>query len=271
VSLEAPAPATVAQRWRERRDSYRPAGEPIRAESYGVEVVEEREARRFVEAHHYSGSFPAARLSVGLFRVGVGLVGAAVFAVPTNYASARMRLGIAGAEAVALSRFVLLDNVEANGETWFLARAFAALRSELSEVRGVLSYADPMARSRADGSTVKPGHVGTIYQAANARYLGRTKPERIILTADGRSISPRTLSKLRNDERGAGYAYRQLVEAGAPERRAFEDGRAYVARALESNSLRTLRHPGQHVYTWATARDLALPNGLPYPKKELVA
>lgn len=49
------------QRWRGRRDHYRPAGERFDPAAFGVEVIPERDARAFVVAHHYSGSYPAAR------------------------------------------------------------------------------------------------------------------------------------------------------------------------------------------------------------------
>jgi hypothetical protein len=40
--------ATTCQRWRERRDSYRPKGEPIDPSKYGVEVLDEPTAKAFV-------------------------------------------------------------------------------------------------------------------------------------------------------------------------------------------------------------------------------
>lgn len=267
MTSDAPAAPAAVQRWTERRDAYRPAGEPIDARRYGVEIVEERDARPFVERHHYSASFPAARLSVGLFRAGEGLVGTAVFAVPTSNAIAQRRAGVAAAAAVVLGRFVLRDDVEANGETWFLARAFRELRQALPEVQAVVSYSDPLARSTAAGAVVMPGHVGTIYQAFNATYLGRTRPERLVLRQDGRSVAARTLSKLRNDERGAEGAYRQLVQAGAPRRVLGESGPAYVERALACGAFRALRHPGQHVYGWALDPGVALARVGPYPKR----
>ena len=49
------------QRWRERRDSYRPAGEVIDPRRFEVAPIpDDTTARAFVEAHHYSASYPAA-------------------------------------------------------------------------------------------------------------------------------------------------------------------------------------------------------------------
>jgi len=43
-----------SQRWRERRESYRPAGEPISPRLYEVaELAGDREAKEFILAHHY--------------------------------------------------------------------------------------------------------------------------------------------------------------------------------------------------------------------------
>lgn len=62
----------VAQRWNDRRDSYRPAGEPIRTAAFEVaELPDDTTARGFVERHHYSASYPAARWRFGIFERGV--------------------------------------------------------------------------------------------------------------------------------------------------------------------------------------------------------
>lgn len=262
----------LAQRWRGRRDSYRPAAEPIDPRRYGVEVIRRSEARAFVERHHYSGSYPAARCAVALYRArafnAAELVGVAVFSVATNPASIRRHTGVDPAAGVELGRFILLDDVPGNGETWFLARAFRALRAEKPEVRAVLSYSDPVPRMTVAGEVVKPGHIGVIYQAHNGRYVGRGGARTIFLDASGRVVSGRALSKLRCETRGQAYAEKVLLEAGAPARRPGEDGRAYVRRALAEGPFRALWHPGNHAYVWPldrAAEAVAAP-ALPYPK-----
>ena len=117
----------VCQRWTQHRASYRPAGEPIRTADFDVERMPgDREAKAFVVEHHYSGSYPAARERFGLFRAGE-LAGVAVFSVPAQPKA----LDILPGDAVGkleLGRFVLLDQVPANGESWFIARCFEQLR-----------------------------------------------------------------------------------------------------------------------------------------------
>lgn len=244
----------ACQRWNRRRDSWRPAGELIRPERHEVAEIDELVAKRFVVDHHYSASYPAARFRVGLFRAGSSalrqLVGVAVFSVPMNNHAVPKYTGLEALAGVDLGRFVLLDEVEANGETWFLGRAFELLERERLNMRAVISYADPEPRVDDEGRVTTPGHVGTIYQAHNGRYLGRSKPETLTLTRCGRVVSRRALSKIRNQERGAAAAYNAFVAAGAPERQLFEDPVIYVQRALAEGPFRRVRHPGNHVYAW---------------------
>ena len=269
---------TTTQRWRERRDTFRALAADFDPGQFGVEVIPgDAVARAFVERHHYSGSLPAARLRVGLYRrrawLTPELVGVAVFSVPMQArAVPAYAPSLAASAGVELGRFVLLDEVPFNTESWFLARAFRALRAELADVRLVLSYSDPVPRVALDGRVVMPGHVGAIYQAKGARYVGRARGRLQVLDQHGRVLSDRALAKVRNEERGAAYAYRQLLAAGAPPRRPLEEPAAYVARALAEGPFRRVRHPGNHVYLFdpgglaAELPDCAAP-GKTYPKK----
>ncbi len=58
-------------------------------------------------------------------------------------------------------------------------------------VRGLVMFSDPLPRTRADGAVVMPGHVGTIYQAANSVYTGRSTPRTLTLLPDGTVFSDR--------------------------------------------------------------------------------
>ena len=254
---------TVCQRWRERRGVYRLAGEPFDPRAHEVApIVDDTTARAFVEAHHYSGTYPAARRRFGLYTRG-DLVGVAVFSQPMQDASLRPW---GRADAMELGRLVLLDDVRANGESWFVARCFEALRRD--GLAGIVSHSDPEARTDADGVTVFAGHIGTVYQALGAVYTGRASPRTMRLAADGRELSNRAASKLRNGERGARYAAAQLVAAGAREPAPGEDLAAWY-RAEVARVTRPQRHRGNHRYVWALSRaahrDLAA-SSLPYPK-----
>lgn len=250
------------QRWHARRSSYRPAGEPIDPRRFGVDLIDEAPARAFVQAHHYSATMPAACVRVGLFRHlphrAEELVGVAVFSVGVQPKAMLTHAGTAA--GLELGRLVLLDDVEANGESWFVSRAFRLLQSERPELRAVLSYSDPVPRTTTTGHLVMPGHVGTVYQALSARHVGHSAARWLWLAPDGRVVSERSLSKIRQEDRGAAYALAQLIGWGAPK------------RALREGPFRRVKHPGNIAYVWAVgaerkATEAAFPAARPYPKR----
>lgn len=257
----------IAQRWRDQRDTYRPTDDVrFRPERYHVDpIADDRTARAFVTRHHYSGSYPAARWRFGLFE-GSELVGVAVFSVPAGAHVLGQAFGDAAPDCTELGRFVLLDRVPRNGESWFLARARAQLRRE--GVAGFLSFCDPARRTNADGLEVFGGHIGTIYQASSAAYLGQANPRTIRLLADGRVFSARAAQKIRAGERGWRPAAAVLEAAGAPAPPDLEGARREWLREWLPRTTRTLRHPGNHRYAFALARGLRrelVARGLAYP------
>jgi hypothetical protein len=254
---------TRNQRWRDRRGSYRPAGETIDPRAFEVaKLDDDNTPKRFVEAHHYSGSFPAARFRFGLYR-GTQLAGVAVFSQPMNARALRPLPGEA-LEGVELGRFVLLDDVPGNGETWFLARCFELLRKE--PLVGVVSFSDPTPRATAAGVSVFNGHVGTIYQAFNAIYLGRGTARTLRLLPDGTVLSDRTLQKIRKRERGWRYAS-AILEAHGAAPLGDEDAHEWVRHWVAALT-RAVRHPGNHKYVWGLRPSVRkhLPDSQPYPK-----
>ncbi|HEX7095666.1 MAG TPA: hypothetical protein VF183_07270 [Acidimicrobiales bacterium] len=80
------------QRWNERRSRF--VTPSHRFDPKGFLVIEtdsDTLARRFVEEHHYSGSYPAARFRFCLYRRN-DLVGTAVFSHPCNNATLDQRV-----------------------------------------------------------------------------------------------------------------------------------------------------------------------------------
>jgi len=269
------------QRWRDRRGSYRPAGEPIRTAAYEVaKMASDREARGFVEAHHYSGSFPAALRRYGLYRR-EELVGVAVLSQPASQAALEASLPFAREGRAELGRLVLLDDVPANGESWFLARAFELARGD--GFAAIVSHSDPEPRRTAGGEVIFAGHIGTVYQATNAVYVGRSEPRTRRLFADGSVFSDAAWSKLRSRKRGWRYATELLIAHGAPapasEIMPEADWRAWVRSAVDATTV-TFRHGGNHRYVWALDRAVCCPrlprswvaaSAIPYPKWERAA
>ena len=255
-------------RWRERCARHRPDGAPFEPRAHGLEPCERELAAAFVERHHYSGSYPAARVAYGLYRAFTGLVGVVVFGRGQQDASGpKYAPGVDPAHVVELQRLVLLDEVECNAESWTVARALAQLRADLPEVRLVLSYSDPVVRRRVDGSAILPGHVGTVYQALGAAYHGRGKRRRLVLAPTGEVVPERGEGKLRAGDRGGRGFYERLVNWGAPRLRQGESSVAYMERALREGPFRALRHPGNHVYSWALDPTLVRRPALPYPRR----
>lgn len=252
----------VVQRWRGGRSSYRPAGEPVAARDLDVGPSRDHQGMKaFVVAHHYAAR---AGSIVRGFEVHWGgqLAGVALFSVcarrfvpPFGTAAAWLTLG----------RFVLLDDVGGNGETIVLGEIFRALRSE--GFAGVVSFSDPHRRVALDGRVILPGHVGTIYQAHNGIYTGRSKSETKHLLPDGTLFEARAAQKVRTGDQGHAYARRILEANGAEPLRSGEDAGAWVTR-WRAALCRPFLHRGNHRYLWALAkRDRRhLPASLPYPK-----
>ena len=254
----------VNQRWRDRRHSYRPAGETIRPAEYDVAPIDDDvTAKSFVIRHHYSGSFPAARLRYGLYRAGV-LVGVAVYSHPVNNLVLTNVFPVNPTNSIELGRFVLLNQVPGNGETWFLARTFELLRR--ADIVGVVSFSDPLPRNTAAGRRIFPGHVGTIYQAHNAAYLGRGAAGRLRLLPDGSVLSKRTISKILSMDKGWKYGVQLLMRHGAPP--PGNDLSQWMSTWLDRLT-RSVRHPGNHKYAWWLHRSARrhVRRIRPYPKQ----
>lgn len=244
------------QRWRSRRSRFVPPEnlfDPSRCEAV---YLSESDAKEFVTTHHYSKSYPVARVRTGLIgRQPFGkerLLGAAVFSVPIQNKSIPKYLQIDPSEGVELGRLVLLDDPMAafNAETWFIARSLKMLRKALPQMRGVISYSDPLPRFGETGEIIKPGHSGIVYRSSNSTFYGRSRGRTLIMTKRGEVVSERALSKIRGEESGIDYACRMLVAMGAPPRLPYEPGAGYVVRALAGDWCRKVPHPGNFVFGW---------------------
>ena len=264
----------LCQRWRNGAHSWRHTHDGgFNAARYDVAPIDDDDtARRFVQAHHYSRSYPAARLRYGLYD-GAALVGVMVLGIPMQ---AKVVTGAFPtltpyAESLELSRLVLLDEVPANGESWFVSRGYADAAEQ--GVRGVVSFSDPQPR-HVDGRLVMPGHVGTVYQALGATYTGRGTARTLTMLPDGSVLSDRSAQKVRAGEKGARAVVAQLVAMGAPELCAGQDPAGWLADALNAVGARKVRHGGNHRYVFRIGRTrgersrvtVAMPS-LAYPKR----
>ena len=248
-----------SQRWRDGRHSWRHRSEGgFDSSRYEVALLDQdSDAKRFVEVNHYAHSYPAARLRVGLYER-TELVGVAVFGVPMQAAVLTNAFPHLEpyTESLELSRFVLLDEVPHNAESWMLAKAFNLVAHQ--GLRGVVAFADPMPRLTASGELVMPGHIGAIYQASNGLHTaGRSTPRTLLLGPDGRVLSARTLSKIRRAECGHEYAERQLVDWGAAPRPPGQPAAEWLPGALAAARVTKVRHPGNYRYLFRVGRTRA--------------
>ena len=278
-------------RWHARHGSWvRRSDGGFDAACYRVETIDEATAKAYVVAHHYSGTYPAASRRFGLFYDdpgdGAQLVGVCVFGIPTSAAVLTNVFDLEPyVESLELSRLVLEGPPEqavraagpvrggrapANSESWFLRRCFSELA--VAGVRGVVSFADPVPRRRADGTAVVAGHVGIVYQASNALCLGRATPRSLLVLPDATTLNDRAIQKVRRRERGHEYVERRLVALGARTPHAGEDMAVWLAGALEDAKVRRLRHRGNWRYAFRLgdrrqkAAVRVLGANAPYPK-----
>lgn len=224
------------------------------AAQYEVEeFFSDKEARAFIEQHHYLHSYPATRFRFRLKRRGE-TVGMAIFSVPVRSEVLTKHLPFAVQECVELGRLFLLDSVERNGESWFLARCFHLLRQK--GIRGVVAFADPGAH-----------HLGIIYQALNGVYVGQGKSSILLRRPDGKALHSRTVQRVRQQKYGWRSTVATLSRLGLPWYRDGDDPSAWIALWTLANATKE-KQPGKHKYLWALQkRDRRLlPPGLPYPK-----
>ncbi|MFD8565192.1 hypothetical protein ACFV1N_48690, partial [Streptosporangium canum] len=256
------------QRWTESKTpSWRHRSEGgFDADRYGVAALSEASAKQFILTHHYSGSYPAARLRYGMWDLTASkpeIVGVAVLSVPTSRATLTNAFPDLDpyVQSLELGRFVLTESVPANGESWFLSQAFRLAAAE--GIRGIVSFADPRPRLTLGGDIVFPGHLGIIYMASNCLYAGRTTPRTLTMLPDATVLSERSMAKVRNQERGHGYVERQLIQYGAAPRHPDHDPADWLNQQLPAIGARRIRHDGKHRFCGQFTSVAVWPTNLP--------
>ena len=116
--------------------------------------------REFIERHHYSHSVNGVKVTQ-CFAVthNAELVGAVLFGAMST--TAWKKFGSTEMEVLELRRLVLLDEAGRNSESRTIAATLHWIKKNCPQVHVIVSYADP-----------NHGHTGTIYRAANFKYLG---------------------------------------------------------------------------------------------------
>ena len=247
-----PSRPVTTQRWRDGSSRFVPPDAVFDPSGHGVEEIRREDAARLLAEHHYLSTCPVAVKAYGLYhKSGVSpatLVGCAVFGMPASQATVTVRTGLPADAGLELTRFVAIDSVAFNGESYFIARALKALAAARPSLVAIIAHSDPTPRIDRNGRWSHRGHIGQIYQASNALYLGRARARWMHIAADGAVLPDRLFSKIRRGGIGADGAERRLVGMGAPERPRYLDRTTWLAQALTCGAFTRALHPGVHAY-----------------------
>ena len=165
----------ACQRWRDHRGIYRPPNEVISTHEYEIAPITVKQAKAFVKRHHYSGAYVACRYRYGLYKRYAlfpedELVGVAIFSVPMSQKVLTNIFTCDPLESIELGRFVLLDNVPSNAESWFFARCRELLKRE--GIKGIVAFSDDTPRTRLDNNQpIFFGHIGQIVGTACGNFM----------------------------------------------------------------------------------------------------
>ena len=140
-----------------------------------------KEARPYIAAHHYTHLMPDSTKEVFIGSYDRTLAGICVFGMGTGkHQYLRLIPDLNDGEYRELTRLWSPDNMPKNTESKLIA---TSLRMLPPEVKIVLSYADPY-----------QGHQGTIYQASNWYYIGKTQGGKKMVNHRNEEVHPRLVS-----------------------------------------------------------------------------
>ncbi len=138
----------------------------IKARELDIHPCAVKEVRGFIEQHHYSKSINGVKITQCFMVVHSGsLVGAVLFGQIST--TAWKKFGDSESEVLELRRLVLLDECGKNSESRVIGYCLRWIKRNLSDVKIVVSYADPMY-----------GHEGVIYKASNFKMIGVTPDDK---------------------------------------------------------------------------------------------
>ena len=260
------------QRWKNRKPKFVPPSQTVITKHLEVAQISEQTAKEFVVKHHYSASLPACRRRFGLFQKGE-LVGAAIFSHPVNNRTITRTFNCASANSgLELGRLILLDetsrgeSVAFNSESWFIARCRENLVQENS-FAGFVAFSDDVKRTKANGEICFNGHLGIVYAAISAAFLGRGSRTKLHLLPDGKTLNARTISKIRNGESGWQYGARILESFGAETCPSGDENgeRGEWLKIWLARLTRPLNHPGNLRFAVSFTKAVKF-KSLPYPR-----
>lgn len=138
--------------------------------NYTVRIIAQKIAKPYIIEHHYSHTYPAGCVNLGLF-LEDELIGVIVFGLSCQAKMASSIVTILKQyDYYELQRLHIMDCTPSGAESWFISKAFDWLKTNKPNIVMLVSFADPY-----------EGHEGTVYQATNWNYVGKTKAVMSIL------------------------------------------------------------------------------------------
>lgn len=142
-----------------------------------VDKIDYRLAKSIVVENHYSHSMPSAEVSLGLYYkdrcAGVVVYGPS--------ASSKMKQSLPSSNYLELVRLFAFDWTPKNVESYLIGQSIKWIRNHRSDIKVLVSFADP-----------SEGHFGTIYQATNWLYCGKSLGDKWYII-DGKKTHPRSV------------------------------------------------------------------------------
>jgi transposase len=143
---------------------------------YQFSISSTFEVKKFIKQHHYIGSTPINKYVFKATKDGE-LVAVAVFSHPSRNEQRKKY----GENVLELSRYCSNEH-GTNLGSWFLGKCLRYVKE-----RPIVTYADI---TRYPG---KPGHDGTLYKAANFKWVGKTNLNYRYLKPDGTFLHKRSV------------------------------------------------------------------------------
>lgn len=178
--------------------------EILKARELIIQPCKAKEVRQFIEDNHYSKSINGVKITQ-CFKVTYDglLVGAVLFGQLST--TAWKKFGDSEREVLELRRLVLLDECGKNSESRAIGWCLRWIKKNLSEVKIIVSYADPM-----------HGHSGVIYRASNFKMIGKTPDDKGFYDPEnGKTYHSRAMrTKYKGDYKPFVKRLRAKLEAG---------------------------------------------------------
>lgn len=169
--------------------------------TFKVEPALTTQIKQIIIEHHYLHSCPLTPKYIFAIYDGDEIVGAALVSGFSRFqAKSKYK------DCLELNRFIVLDKCPKNTESFFLGSLLRYLK-ENSAIKGIVSYADPSV-----------DHDGTIYKAANFRFIGNSAKSYHYIDKDGKWINKKVVwdrakqSNLSEKEYSENQSYEKISE-----------------------------------------------------------